>query len=60
MVRFILIRLWRLFAPVLLQQERKLVVAFSFFAVLLFVVGAYFGYRIVFPLTALGRYVSGK
>lgn len=48
---FILMRLWKVFAPVMLQKERRMVVAFTFTAVVLFAGGSTFGYTLVFPLS---------
>lgn len=42
-------QLWNFVAPGLYRHERRLVVPFVFFATLLFVVGGFFGYFVVFP-----------
>ncbi len=46
---FVLYQLWLFIAPGLYQRERRYVVPFMFATVGLFLGGAYFGYRFVFP-----------
>jgi sec-independent protein translocase protein TatC len=46
---FILYQVWAFIAPGLYKNERHYVVPFMFSTVLLFLGGAYFGYRIVYP-----------
>ncbi len=46
---FVLYQLWLFIAPGLYKRERRYVVPFMFATVGLFLSGAYFGYRFVFP-----------
>lgn len=46
---FVLYQLWMFIAPGLYQRERRYVVPFMFATVGLFLGGAFFGYRFVFP-----------
>ena len=42
-------QIWKFLAPALLQNEKKYMFPFVFFSTILFVIGASFGYFIVFP-----------
>ncbi|MGP1560746.1 MAG: twin-arginine translocase subunit TatC [Helicobacteraceae bacterium] len=46
---FYLYQIWRFIAPGLYASEKKIILPFVFFATLMFLAGALFGYYIVFP-----------
>jgi sec-independent protein translocase protein TatC len=46
---FILYQVWAFIAPGLYRHEKRYVMPFMFFTVLLFLAGGYFGYAIVYP-----------
>ncbi len=46
---FVLYQVWAFISPGLYRHEKRYVLPFMFFTVLLFLGGGYFGYRIVYP-----------
>jgi len=58
----ILYQLWSFVAPGLYKKEKKTIVPFVFFSVILFAIGITFGYLVVFPFgfKFLLRYASGE
>jgi len=46
---FYFYQIWRFIAPALYKSEKKIILAFVFFASLMFILGTGFGYCIVFP-----------
>jgi len=47
---FVLYQVWLFISPGLYRREKRYVGPFLFFTVLLFTLGGYFGYRIVYPM----------
>jgi sec-independent protein translocase protein TatC len=46
---YLFYQFWKFIAPGLYQKEKKLIVPFVLFSTILFVGGAFFGYKLVFP-----------